>query len=476
MTSMGKRLRAARLLGVVSLAGLTACAEDLPGSSPPSDQLHFPVSMLLVPGATPSDDHLVVCNGNFDQRYNAGSLMTLPLETLFSQALAADIQNPSPTLPVSSFLRVRSLCGELSFQASAPGSGRLFFASRLDRSVSMVRYQGVGVLGCSGAGAPLLGTDCTEGHSVGLESSDPFAVASTPPLPGLTEGLVVVGLFGDRTKAAELVQLDGLRIDDRADRDPTVDPVITRSSSGLDGVSSLLYLPPPALGSTQGVLLAAALIAPADRGVPISSYRIVATEDGFSLGARRDADSFGARDLIATRGMVPSADLRRLYATFRIEESSPERAGAIRFNAAVGVMSLEGSSMKLLSLFEVGEELGPPALLERGGRRLLYVPDHRTGRLWVLDVTRDAPAVVSVVLPRGERVAPEGALVPSKLLATPTAIVFAERNGRTLGFITNFGNSTLAVIDVTSEDPQEHAVIARFGEDKDPTLGPEVAE
>ena len=476
MSHKGNLLRAVRCVGLVLTAGAAACAEDLPGSAPAADQLHFPVSMVLVPGATPADDHLVVCNGNFDQRFNSGSLMSLPLETLFAQALTADLQDPSSTLPVTGFLRVRSLCGELSYQASAPGVGRVFFTSRLDRSVSMVRYPGAGALACSGAGAPLLGTDCTEGHSLGLESTDPFAVASTPPLPGLAEGLVVVGLFGDRTRAAELVQLDGQRIDDRADRDPTVDPIITRSSSGLDGISSLLYLPPPAMGSAQGVLVASALVAPADTGVPISTFALEATEAGFALGARRPTQAFGARDLIATRGIVPSADLRRLYATFRIEESSPERAGAIRFNGAVGVMNMEGTGLELLSLFEIGEELGSPALLERGARRLLYVPDHRTGRLWILDVTRDAPAVAAVILPRGERLDAQGALVPSRLLSTVTSIVFAERDGRTLGFVSNFGNSTLAVIDVTAEDPRQHAVIARFGRDLDPSFGPEVPE
>jgi hypothetical protein len=402
--------------------------------------------------------------------------MSLPLEVLFREALTADITRPSATLPVTDFVRVRSLCGALAHRGTEPGRGRLFLTSRLDRSFSMVRYEGAGELACSGAGEPLLGTDCTEGHSVGLESTDPFAVASTPSLPGAAAGIVVVGLLGDRSGVAELVQFDGVRIDDRADRDPTLDPVLARNASGLDGVSSLLYLPPPALGSAQGILVASALIAPADQGVPISTYSIEATEAGVSLGARRPTQSVGARDLIATRGMIPSADLTRLYASLRIEESSPERAGAIRFNAAIGVLSLEGSSLSLISLFEVGEELGPPSLLERGGRRLLYVPDHRTGRLWIMDVTRDVPAVVSVILPRGEREDGQGGTVPSKLLATATSIVFAEREGRTLGFITNFGNSTLSVLDATADDPKEHAIIARFGRDLDPSLGPEVEE
>lgn len=465
------------LLGAVAAALASgACAEDLPGASPPADQLHYPVSMVLVPGATPADDHLVVCNGNFDQRFNSGSLMSLPVETLFQQALAADVEQPSASLPVSAFARVRSLCGELAFQASEPGRGRLFFTSRLDRSFSMMRYGPGGALACAGAGEPLLGTDCTDGHWLGLETNDPFAVASTPPLPGAPEGVVLVGLFGNRTQPAELIQIDGARLEDRADRDPTVDPIITRSSSGLDGVSSLLYLPAPALRSSQGVFVAGALVAAADTGVPISSFAVDASEAGFALGARRRTESGGAQDLIATRGMIPSQDLTRLYASLRIEESSPERAGAIRFNAAVAVLSMEGTSLSLLSLVEVGEELGPPALLERGGRRLLYVPDHRTGRLWILDATRDAPTVVSVVLPLGERLAPDGTRVRSRLLAVPTSIIFVEREGRTLGFISNFSNSTLAVLDATSDDPSEHSIIARFGQDRDPALGSEIPE
>ena len=49
------------------------------------------------------------------------------------------------------------------------------------------------------------------------------------------------------------------------------------------------------------------------------------------------------------------------------------------------------------------------------------------------------------------------------LLSGPSHIAVATRGQRTLGFVANFSNSTLAVIDVTDADVSQHRVLGRMG-------------
>lgn len=61
------------------------------------------------------------------------------------------------------------------------------------------------------------------------------------------------------------------------------------------------------------------------------------------------------------------------------------------------------------------------------------------------------------------RTLPDGRQIMAHMLDAPTKIVFIEREGRRLGVITNFTNSTLAVIDATNPLAPATEVIARFG-------------
>ena len=84
-----------------------ACAQDIAGVSPfdprggRATQLHFPLGMVLVPGQTPAMDRLIVANTNFDQRFSAGSLMSLSVDALFAALDTEGLGRCGPRAPES---------------------------------------------------------------------------------------------------------------------------------------------------------------------------------------------------------------------------------------------------------------------------------------------------------------------------------------------------------------------------------------
>jgi hypothetical protein len=167
-----------------------------------------------------------------------------------------------------------------------------------------------------------------------------------------------------------------------------------------------------------------------------------------------------------TRGLALARSGTRAYVSVRIRETSivqSNRAPPTLFNSAIAVVEVGPTELSLRAYLEVGEELGKPALLERDGRRLLYAPDLRTGRIWILDVTTDDPIVVAMIEGRGTA-SFEGSDERANLLRTPFQILFPPPiGGVQLGVITNFGDSTMTILDVTSPDPRAHRIVGRYG-------------
>lgn len=57
---------------------VSGCFVDISGEDPPSDELVYPVGLTT----TENDDFLLVANSNFDLRYNAGTVIAIPLDKL----------------------------------------------------------------------------------------------------------------------------------------------------------------------------------------------------------------------------------------------------------------------------------------------------------------------------------------------------------------------------------------------------------
>ena len=154
----------------------------------------------------------------------------------------------------------------------------------------------------------------------------------------------------------------------------------------------------------------------------------------------------------------------RLWVVTRIQEQVDSDASAIVTLAHDPTPELGESELRVLSTFPLGEEIATIALspFAPAGRRWMYAFDMRSDQIFTLDVTDRRPVVMHRI--RGRFQPQDGPL--RFTLASPLEVVFDRRNGRRRMYVTNFENSTLAVIDVTADDPTLHRLVARLGRDR----------
>lgn len=426
----------------------TGCAEELPGTSPIEDQLHYPMGMAVV------GDALLVVNSNFDQRYNSGTITALSLTAIGAQIAGAATEPLIPTtLPATgrSRARIAPFGAEVLTVGASPAD--VFVSSRGTGRVTRLRLDGT-TIRCDTPGVVAQeATDCSPGHIVQTGESDAFSIAFLPSV-GAAGTLVVGHLASDSDGATRITVIDRATFDSRLANEAggtllSATTTVAAFAEGIVGLSAVSSDPGLLYGSVaNGGLKAGTLI----------SMRVTTGKTPISIESvlRLGQDSLAA----STRGLVLSADGKRAYVSLRIRvrDSVGGLTGPALFNSAIGVV--DTASGHTLSVLEVGEELGKPMLVERAGSRTLYVPDIRSSELFALDVTEDAPLLRAILSPR--------AVIGGQtreLLSTPYEMVVAPApiGGRTLAFVSNFGNSTLAVIDVSDADPAKHRIIARLG-------------
>jgi len=450
------------------------CAEDLPGFPPPSDQLHFPVS-VAVDGA-----HLLIVSSNFDQRYNAGSVMALSLPGLAALApsTAGDPAIARELPPTGrSQIKISQFGGQI-LVVPRGNESEVYVASRRANRVTRARFSG-GALDCSNGVVQgrVLGTDCTPARTIDVNAlavdiiaEDPFALAFVPS--GGPRGTVVVGnlqflsgsLGGGDIGFGTIGLIDPAVVDGNltAEQNGTLTATATRNVlvAGLGGTTGFAVIP----GTDE--ILASSADGVEDQAV-VSRFGVVRTSsNGLTLLRQNDISVGRVSGVDGTRGVVASAGGTRAYASVRLRQrSSITGRGATIFNSAIAVISLPDN--RLISLTEVGEELGGLALLERSTpnaafQRLLYVADIRSDRIFVLDATTDVPVLVHVIEPHLLGSTQRLIASPGQILILPEA-ARAQVDGRTLAFVPNFANSTLAVLDLGDPDPRKHRVVARVG-------------
>ena len=470
-------MRRSLVAGFILLAG---CADDLPGPDQPADQLYFPRGVLHVEAGNRSI--LVVASTNFDLRYNSGRLTALNVDRLFQ--LTEGIEKNSVLFQpdfggaLINSLRIDSFAGELAYLAPDTGGGdepgRLFVASRFRNLLTMFDVAPDGAIGCGTEGIPLdFRFECTRARSVSTQSEDPFALAVAPGvgLDNEVEDVIAVahlrptfttdGIAIQNVSLARRTQLSE-RLQDEVAGEAPREALRTQSISSFGGVSGMVYVP-PGTGEFGGDL-GAFLTLERDRlpEVALTTFNLERTSDAFEVtrSARLQLDSatraLGSRAL--TLGPVETATTppSRAYAALEFQETADS------FNAAVAVIDLTGDVPRFKSALEVGDELGPPAVLDRGSKHFLYVPDLRLNRVYVLDASTDDLRLVSTITGAFEQRRGGESFVALGFSA-PAHIAIIEQEGRTLAFVTNFLNSTLAVIDVGDPDPRRHRLIARFG-------------
>ena len=139
-------------------------------------------------------------------------------------------------------------------------------------------------------------------------------------------------------------------------------------------------------------------------------------------------------------------------------------------SSGLGVLRRTEDGFDTQAFLDLGEELGDVSVLppERpGDPELAFVGDGATDLLYVVDVTRDDPAVATVIDGRGPRTLIGDEELDRRLLDGPAYVAFVRRGGRTFGFVTNFANSTLSVLELSSPQPSDYCVLARLGRDSD---------
>lgn len=473
------------VLGISGLLSLLSCAEDLPGVIPPANQLYYPLGLAVLEG---SPSVLAVANTNFDQRYNAGTLTTLKLDELIAALPAADapvsyIEDVTPF--VAGSVRINNFASDLvAVPQGAAGRYRVVFAHRGRNRIQVVEANN-GALDCStDARPPELGLDCTLAYLGRTQYGDPFAIAYSP-----TSSVVAVGHLLTQQEVRQGPLISGLTVAEMSgfdrriaaevagtDPDDTYEPRLARFNN-ISGTNALAFVPGSKIGSPLGSFLAAGRRVGVDSTTEPSllSFDLAFDENGArllspsQLSVSLEAIAF----LDEARGIVVSPSSDRVFLSVRM------RALDGTISSGMGVFELDNSYLRARSIAEGGEELGDPVVLERtiDGRlaRWLYVPDILTDSIWVFDASTDQITVIGEIGGREMRTV-GGATFAAHLLDAPSKIVFVERNGRTFGFVSNFANSTLAVIDATSASPLDHRVIARIGGALDPDGNQEGSE
>lgn len=461
---------------VLALTVSASCAETLPGEPPPLDILHFPLGLAFVPGAAPAQDRLIVANTNLDQRYNAGSLVALSVDELFAKARPfIGTTGVIEDVPVASALKVLNFGARVLSVPDGAGGGRVFMPSRGRNRLTMVAVDG-GNLSCSTDGIePLRAIDCTQAFVVHTGALDPFSIVHIPGES--TEGLLAVAHLRPAVQRAEggssvlgtITLVDLETFDDRveleqsnvgkpeAQRAEYASPVVAVQLSQVPGISGMVVTSSLTGGGVEHGLYVAGRDSAAGAALVLSDYRVTRPDARFGLTERKRISLGREARATETRGLTYDAARQRLYVSLRFFEPGDGS------NAGIAVIDLTGSQMRIISLVEAGEELGAPVLRAHGDgankRQLLYVPDIRTDEIFVIDVTADVATVVGQIGGRSAASSPVGR---REMLDAPAEIVFIERQ-ETLGFVSNFGNATLAVLDVSDPNPAKHRVFARFG-------------
>ncbi len=466
-----------------SLVGLLffGCADLDVGLAIPEDQLYYPHGIAVLEG---EESRLAVLSTNFDQRFQTGQvslldpgvLVDIALDALGPGAPCGSANRPlflagfrsGPRDAVRARARVPGVGAELLAVPSGADQTRIFVTDRLQSSLLYVERDGDTLRCRLPDETPLGNTDCGESHLSITESEEPFALAR-----GVGPGgsYVAVGhLFGHVTATGRfgvLSLFDEAQLVAKsrgAEATPLLAAVRLEGTGGASGVASTPSAP-GASGEPGLLVLSGTPDLP--RQVELSSvaFRPRGGGEQGSIPARiRSLRLDRAVNAVTSRGLRVTPDGRRAAISVRFEEP-----GGVGFNAGVTMVDLTSSQLDFAPAVEFGEEIGPPAFrpTEAGGPLYGYFGDIRLDKVWIVDLTRDVPRVVGEIVGRDRRVLPDGQVITARSLDGPTGIDFFRQGDRTYAFVTNFANSTLALLDVSSPVAREHCLLARFGRDLD---------
>lgn len=458
---------------------------EKPGLDPPRDRFFFPTGLAL----TPDGRHLFVSNGNSDLKYNGGTVVVVdvvealhrlenpddhpescrraPQNPQLVECYEEDIGDPPRILKSAltvrmgfypSFIALEELTAESCYQPPAGDDVhkyRIYTPVRGDPSLTYIDVftnsdSDVSCLDC-GEGCDKTDTrDCRGSHRIEAPSSarrdyvhgelpgEPFAMALEPNagfviLAHLAGGsLSLVDLCGDPTDGLpDLVDvLVGVMGQDADGRSGGYN-VVQRDTSDPDG---WFYV------SNRAAAQIVTLRVSQDETSPVADDRGLRLVLGPSVILTAP---FGPLESGAdVRGMAMSDDGNRLFALSRTPPS-----------LVVVDTSLQDGQPRN-EFLDVVEICPKPSVLRLrnmpDGRTLAYAVCFASGEIYVVD-THDAQVV--------DRIEAGGG--PHDLVLMPSQVdPFAPQG---FGFVSNFGEHTLGVIDLRPDSETYHQMIGRLG-------------
>lgn len=419
------------------------------------------------------DDDLIVVSSNFDQRFNAGRVHLYDLPTLAAKVPPAGLPvvfDEDLESALKDSLRIDQFGSDVVRARNASGQDWLLIPSRGRNRVTIVDYS-AGDLSCGAPSEEPTRFECGDDRSFSTQAQDPFSLVVT----------------GDQT-VSPVAYVGHVRSDFNDDDNvfrqsltrialggfPATAPTVAATTfADFGGMTGIVFVPPGNLGVAANDPQKAGTLVVVERNraprLRLRGFTIVKTgTDTVALEPSHSIDLGDTLQAVASRGLVYDEGRGRLYVALHLQE------GGDSSNGAIANVDVTGATFVAGFVTRVGEELGRPVMHPDAVRGLLYVPDLRNNVFWAMDISTPVPRVRHRIEGVGARTFDDGTTKQVSLLSTPLDMTFYDTGGRTLGFVANFANSTLAVVDVTSTEPREHRVVARLGRDIDAEGVPEI--
>lgn len=400
------------LLAVLMVLGSLGCAEEYRGKPPVTGELHFPQGMAV----DPESGLLFVVNTNFNLAYEMASVLTVDIETGEFRAPYVTLESFPGDLvltPVNGgdqrygYVPVRADNSLTWFSEKAAGGSVLLDCNDLN-SASAPRCDGRHVITTG-----LLPQDDSDDLGKVSLGTDPYGIARIPGAAGQKDLLVVSAMGSGRVSLFEL-QDDG-------------EPVLVSQKNLLDGIHSIAAAP---FGD---------LIYVTNKNYPVvHRLRVVRTStsvdlevvDAATLPSPFSSGDFG-RGLAFAQGGQEVLIAHRTPATLIALDGSA--AAGYFTGTPIAMVPLEGRPSHVMSI-----PSGPE------GQELAYVTCFDDDQIWVVDT--------QTLLPFGEIPVGAGPYVMASILTESLK----------KGFVSNFLDDSVSVIDLDPESATYHQAIAEI--------------
>jgi len=427
-----------RALTAVVTAGALCCAGCLIGRSgvqPPDDDLHFPTAAAL----SPDGGHLVVANSNFDLAYRNGTIVLVDLDAVASHVDACPVDGCEP-VDASEFILEEDTVEIGSFASlmtASPEGPRMYVTVRGDTSLTWFEVDDSAAPGrrltCFDPDSPPKNRKCDSDHRVssGLppDPHDVTVVRRRHPTEGGGD-VVADWLFVTHLTSGKISVLRH-EVEEGLDRDLPPSLVLV-SESFADGVSAVVEHP----------LYEDLFYVPTRHASFIYTFRFTSDVDNHEQTTRLVLGPTISLDVLAdghdNRDLAFSADGDAAFATNRspnslvVVDTSLDDWGWPR-NRVVGLVELDSGPSMVTTWQPEGRD-----------DQWVYATSYNGARLHVIDPFLRRPVDV-IHTGNGPH-------------------VFVTDPGRLLGYLVNFVESTISVVDLDPDSETFNEIRATIGE------------